>query len=204
MRSLGRLVAYYNEVHGCGLPAPCFSCIPGWLAVGRLLLQCPSPSRAWLLYSHPTKHWFPNLPRGCDHPAFIQGGNHVLLPLNPLCWGIQENNEHPGTVRDTNLYNYMKQFSQSALWKVSHCHPWAPQNQSLSQTAMLPLLTAPGDLLTSWCLEAQCSEAYSWQSPSVSCAGIWLPACMTLIFCEVNFVFPKSTLTFPFRAGFLN
>lgn len=117
----------------------------------------------------------PSLPHGCDHPAFIQGRHCIFLPSHPLCWGIQEDDEHPGTVRDTRISIITCSTFLSALWKVS----WASQNQSLSQTATLLLPTAPRDLLTSRCLEAQCSVAYSWQSPSVSCAGIWLPACMT-------------------------
>lgn len=57
-----------------------------------------------------------------DHTVSIQRRRYSFVLLTPPCQELQESSELSGTMRDTNLYNYINRFSQRALGKVCHCH----------------------------------------------------------------------------------
>lgn len=80
---------------------------------------------------------------------------------------------------NTNIWNYINQFSQTALWEVSHCHPWwvnlwAPSAWCLSKPAMLSLQASARDLLM-----GQHLLNTDFHSPQLAkfvlkaCLGVW-------------------------------
>lgn len=84
--------------------------------------------------------------------------------------------ETSGAATDINLCNYINQFSQTALWEVSHCHPWqvnpwAPSSWCLSKPAMLSLQAPARDLLMAQHLLN--TDFCSPQLAKFACLGVW-------------------------------